>query len=73
MDRYKYKPLDSAKRELRLVRLLPGGFSDDIEIEIFHAESYFHQKKKRQKERSKNPKLEDQLAQTGNKLRLSLI
>jgi hypothetical protein len=37
MPTYKYKPVDPTKREIRLVRLLPGSFDDDIELEIFHS------------------------------------
>jgi len=37
MKVYKYTPLDGAQDEIRLMRLLPGAFSDDIKIEIFHS------------------------------------
>jgi hypothetical protein len=45
MDQYKYTPLDVAIGEIRLIRLLPGGFSDNIEIEIFHTRAHFNEKK----------------------------
>ena len=54
MDRYTYQPLDSAEGEIRLFRLLPGSFSDDIEIDIFHARSRF---KEEGHKRSKSRKL----------------
>jgi hypothetical protein len=54
MDRYTYQPLDSAKGEIRLFRLLPGSFSDDIEIDIFHARSRFREEGHK---RSKSRKL----------------
>jgi Heterokaryon incompatibility protein (HET) len=41
MDQYKYTPLNAARGEIRLVNLLLGGFSDDIQIEIFHVEPKF--------------------------------
>ncbi len=56
MDRYNYKPLDSAKGEIRLFRLLPGSFSDEIEIDIFHARSRF---KEEEHKKSKSRKLWD--------------
>ncbi|KAI1741583.1 heterokaryon incompatibility protein-domain-containing protein [Xylaria scruposa] len=34
--RYKYTSLDVTKEEIRLVKLLPGDFNDDIHIQIFH-------------------------------------
>jgi hypothetical protein len=37
MDRYKYIPLNTERQEIRLIRLLPGRFSDEIEVEVFHA------------------------------------
>jgi hypothetical protein len=56
MDRYTYQPLDSAEGEIRLFRLLPGSFSDDIEIDIFHARSRF---KEEEHKESKSRKLSD--------------
>jgi hypothetical protein len=56
MDRYNYQPLDSAEGEIRLFRLLPGSFSDDIEIDIFHAKSRF---KEEEHNISKSRKLSD--------------
>lgn len=37
MDNYFYSSIDLAAGEIRLVRLLPGKFDDDIRLEIFHA------------------------------------
>jgi hypothetical protein len=37
MSQYQYSPLRKDRDELRLVRLLPGSISAEIEIEIFHA------------------------------------
>ncbi|XXG99288.1 Thiosulfate sulfurtransferase rdl2, mitochondrial [Hypoxylon texense] len=34
--RYRYTPLDVAKQEIRLVKLLPGDFDRDIYIQIIH-------------------------------------
>ncbi|KAI0192103.1 heterokaryon incompatibility protein-domain-containing protein [Xylaria flabelliformis] len=34
--RYKYTSLDVTKEEIRLVKLLPGDFNDDIRIQILH-------------------------------------
>ena len=31
-----YSPLDSARKEIRLISLLPGLFDTDIQVEIFH-------------------------------------
>jgi hypothetical protein len=56
MDRYTYQPLDSAEGEIRLFRLLPGSFSDNIEIDIFHTRSRF---KEEEHKRSKIGKLWD--------------
>ena len=40
MSRCRYLPLNAAREEIRLVRLLPGKFADAIEIEIFHEDNY---------------------------------
>jgi hypothetical protein len=37
MSQYQYSPLRKDRDELRLVRLLPGPISAEVEIEIFHA------------------------------------
>jgi hypothetical protein len=37
MARYEYTPLTADGSHIRLLRLLPGRFSDDLEVEIFHA------------------------------------
>jgi hypothetical protein len=37
INRYKYRPLDESRDEIRLVRLFPNTSSTDIEIEIFYA------------------------------------
>ena len=36
MPRFTYLPLDDGCQEIRLIRLLPGVFDDDIQVEIFH-------------------------------------
>lgn len=36
MSRFIYLPLDTARKELRLVNLLPGPFDTDIQVEILH-------------------------------------
>jgi hypothetical protein len=36
MVRYLYQALDTSHHEIRLIRLLPGFFSEDINIQIFH-------------------------------------
>jgi hypothetical protein len=38
MEPYQYSPLREDRNEIRLMRLLPGPVSADIEIEIFHTE-----------------------------------
>ena len=38
MAQYKYRPLNRERDEIRLVRLLPGAFDDEMQIEIFHAQ-----------------------------------
>ncbi|KAJ9629311.1 hypothetical protein H2203_001684 [Taxawa tesnikishii (nom. ined.)] len=37
MTAYKYCPLDVELQEIRLLKLLPGTFDDDIRCEMFHA------------------------------------
>jgi len=37
MSQYQYSPLRKDRDELRLIRLLPGPISAEVEIEIFHA------------------------------------
>jgi hypothetical protein len=37
MSQYQYSPLPKDRDELRLVRLLPGPISAEVEIKIFHA------------------------------------
>jgi hypothetical protein len=37
INRYKYRPLDESRDEIRLVRLFPNTSSTDIDIEIFYA------------------------------------
>jgi hypothetical protein len=39
MEPYKYSPLRKDRSRIRLVRLLPGPVSADLEIEIFHAKT----------------------------------
>jgi len=65
MDRYTYKPLNAAKAEIRLLSLLPGGFSDDIEIEIFHVESNYPEEERSREERSANLERTFELLQLG--------
>jgi hypothetical protein len=36
MPRFTRLPLDDGCQEIRLIRLLPGAFDDDIQVEIFH-------------------------------------
>jgi hypothetical protein len=69
MDRYTYKPLNAAKAEIRLLSLLPGGFSDDIEIEIFHVESNYPEEEKSRKRRSANLERTFELLQVGESSR----
>ncbi|KAH8792160.1 heterokaryon incompatibility protein-domain-containing protein [Hyaloscypha sp. PMI_1271] len=38
MSQYQYSPLRKDRDELRLIRLLPGPISAEVEIEIFHAQ-----------------------------------
>jgi hypothetical protein len=38
MPPYAYTPLDALRNEIRLIKLLPGNFEDDIEIMIYHYE-----------------------------------
>jgi hypothetical protein len=52
MDQYKYTPLDVAIGEIRLIHLLPGRFSDNIEIEIFNTRTHFNEKKREQEKKS---------------------
>ena len=52
MDGYKYNPIDAAKGEIRLTRLLPNSFLDGVKIEIFHAGSHFSEDEKTQEKRS---------------------
>jgi hypothetical protein len=64
MNRYQYQPLDTAKDEIRLIRLLPGSFSDDIEIEIFHTRLRSNKKDEENepgKKRSKSRKIWDSI------------
>jgi hypothetical protein len=64
MNRYQYQPLDTAKDEIRLIRLLPGSFSDDIEIEIFHTRLRSNEKDEENepgKKRSKSRKIWDSI------------
>ncbi|KAI0120886.1 HET-domain-containing protein [Hypoxylon sp. NC0597] len=42
MFRYKYAPLKSPSRDIRLVTILPGEFDDPIRIEITHAQLESH-------------------------------
>ncbi|KAG4436197.1 hypothetical protein IFR05_008325 [Cadophora sp. M221] len=37
MPKYTYAPLDHEQEETRFLRLLPGSFSDEVKIHIFHA------------------------------------
>ncbi|PMD62421.1 HET-domain-containing protein [Hyaloscypha bicolor E] len=69
MDRYTYTPLNAAKAEIRLIILLPGGFSDDIEIEIFHVESNYPEEEKNYEERSTNLERTFELLQVGESSR----
>ncbi|KAH8795009.1 heterokaryon incompatibility protein-domain-containing protein [Hyaloscypha sp. PMI_1271] len=69
MDLYTYKPLDAAKAEIRLLSLLPGGFSDDIEIEIFHVESNYPEEEKTREEKSANLERTFELLQLGESRR----
>ncbi|PMD30671.1 HET-domain-containing protein [Hyaloscypha variabilis F] len=64
MNQYQYQPLDTAKDEIRLIRLLPGSFSDDIEIEIFHTRLRSNEKDEENepgKKRSKSRKIWDSI------------
>jgi hypothetical protein len=36
-DTYRYEPLDRDAQEIRLLRILPGNFDDELKLEIFHA------------------------------------
>jgi hypothetical protein len=38
MSPYEYAPLDAQRNEIRLIKLFPGGFEDDVEIMIYHHE-----------------------------------
>jgi hypothetical protein len=38
MAQYEYRPLDRERDEIRLVRLLPGAFDDEMQIEVFHTQ-----------------------------------
>jgi hypothetical protein len=38
MAPYVYTPLDAQRNEIRLIKLLPGAFEDDVEIIIYHYE-----------------------------------
>jgi hypothetical protein len=69
MDRYTYTPLNAAEAEIRLISLLPGGFSDDIEIEIFHVESHYPEEEKNHEERSANLERTFELLQAGESSR----
>jgi hypothetical protein len=69
MDRYTYKPLNAAKAEIRLLSLLPGGFSDDIEIEIFHVESKYPEEEESHKKGSAKLKRWFKLLQAGESSR----
>jgi hypothetical protein len=69
MDRYTYKPLNAAKAEIRLLSLLPGGFSDDIEIEIFHVESKYPEEEESHKKGSSKLKRWFKLLQAGESSR----
>lgn len=62
MDQYTYTPLDIAKDEVRLIRLLPGALSDDIEIEIFHSRSNSQAGSSDQRKMSKARKLWEKVA-----------
>ncbi|KAF2442642.1 hypothetical protein P171DRAFT_522385 [Karstenula rhodostoma CBS 690.94] len=36
LQEYEYRPLDADAQEIRLIRLLPGTFDDELVVEIFH-------------------------------------